>query len=235
MKIKPPAQPNASLIAGLECLHEVASSGTVGGRELARRLKMEPTRAHRLLKTLASEGYLTQDKSGRYEPGPAMHLLSAQSLHSSGLLRRAAPVLESLGRFKSVIALGMLWRTQVVYLFHAGPGERASAGIARQPFFPASMSSPGLALLALRDEEEIAGLYPDDIPGFDSRDALLKRLHAIRKSGYAEATFGPRTSVGVALDFHTAIALGSVNPDAVDEAVRELKNAADIIRNTVAI
>ena len=235
MKIKPPAQPNASLISGLDCLHEVASAGTVGGRELARRLKMEPTRAHRLLKTLASQGYLTQDKSGRYEPGPAMHLLSAQSLRSSGLLMRAGPALESLTLFKSVIALGMLWRTEVVYIFHSNPGERATAGLARQPLFPASLSSIGLVLLAQREEEEIAELYPDTIPGFDSREAFLKKLRVIRKAGHAEANFGTRVSVGVALDHHSAIALGSVEPARMEEALRELKRASSIIGNTDAV
>ena len=235
MKIKPPAQPNASLIAGLECLHEVASSGVVGGRELARRLKMEPTRAHRLLKTLASEGYLTQDSAGRYEPGPAMHLLSAQSLRSSGLLFRAAPALEALARFKSVIALGMLWRSDVVYIFHSSPGERAAASLARQPFFPATLSSIGLAILARREDAEVAELYPGEIPGFDSLDSLLAALRAVREAGHAEAMFGPRLSVGVALDGQSAIALGSVLPSVRDEAVLELKRAARLIAGADAV
>lgn len=229
MNPKPPAQPNASLISGLNCLHWVATTGRIGGRELARRMAMEPTRAHRLLKTLASQGYLLQDETGRYEPGPAMHLLSARSLRQSGLLARAMPALETLAKFRSVVALGMLWRTEVVYLFHSRTGESIAAGLGREPVFPATKSSIGLALLARRSRGEIDALYPETIPGFNSREALHAELSRIRETGCATAAFPPNISIGIALDDNSAIALGSLRADRFDEGLTALRVTRDAI------
>ncbi len=48
------AQPNHSLIDGFNVLQALASiDEPIGGRKLARLLDLEPTRANRLLKTLA--------------------------------------------------------------------------------------------------------------------------------------------------------------------------------------
>jgi len=89
-----PAQPNQSLIDGLACLQQLASEREpVGGRELARDLGLEPTRVHRLLRTLAHLGLAQQDAQRRYRPGPGIHVLAAQAMFGSGLLRRALPVL----------------------------------------------------------------------------------------------------------------------------------------------
>ena len=119
-----PAQPNQSLIDGVRCLQAVATAGVpIGGRELARRLEMEPTRANRLLKTLAAQGFLHQDGDRKYQPGAGMHVLAAQSLHGSGMLQRALPVLARLRRRRPalIVALGVLWHDQVSYLYHADP------------------------------------------------------------------------------------------------------------------
>src|SRR5262245_29763060 len=101
-----PAQPNQSLIDGLACLQALASSSeAVGNRELARALGLEPTRVNRLLKTLAHLGLAEQDAQRRYRPGPAIHVLAAQSLFGSKLIRRAIGPLEELHRFGLIVAL----------------------------------------------------------------------------------------------------------------------------------
>ena len=93
-----PAQPNRSLMDGIRCLQILSSNpGPLGARELARRLNMETTRAHRLLKTLAHMGMARQNRNAKYMPGPAMHVLAAQSLYSSGLIGKATePLLDRL-------------------------------------------------------------------------------------------------------------------------------------------
>src|SRR5258706_11898625 len=111
-----PAQPNQSLIDGLTVLQALAvSTEPVGGRALARELGLEATRVNRLLKTLAYLGMARQTPKRKYLPGPAMHVLSAQSLFGSGLIRRALPVLENLQQSGHVVALGVLWRGPVCY------------------------------------------------------------------------------------------------------------------------
>jgi DNA-binding IclR family transcriptional regulator len=122
-----PAQPNQSLIDGLSCLQALASAGKpVGSRQMARELKLEATRVNRLLKTLAHLGIAQQTPDKQYIPGPAMHVLAAQAMFGSGLLHRALEPLESLRRFKLAVAMGVLWRDHVSYLYHGGPGTKAA-------------------------------------------------------------------------------------------------------------
>ena len=123
-------QKNKSIEDCLRVLMAIAGElNTCGSRELARRLDMEPTRVNRFLKTLKSAGYVEQDDSHRYYAGSGMKVLAAQSLYGSRLLRGALPVIERVWPFDHVVALGVLFRDQVSYLFHAVPGMTMAEGI----------------------------------------------------------------------------------------------------------
>ena len=90
--MKPPlnAQPNQSLIDGIATLQALAMSPEpIGSRELARQLGIDSTKVNRLLKTLAYLGIARQTANRKYTAGPGMHVLAAQSLFASGLIRRA--------------------------------------------------------------------------------------------------------------------------------------------------
>ena len=184
----PPAQPNQSLIDGLTVLQALAvASGPVGGRALARELHLEPTRVNRLLKTLAYLGMAEQTSDRKYLPGPGMHVLAARSLYGSGLVTRAMPQLEALARYDRVVALGVLWRDQVSYLYHWQPGLTPVQAVGRLNAYPASQSSIGRILLARADETYVRALYADrDIPLFPNGiDDLLAALRAERAQDYA--------------------------------------------------
>jgi len=143
------ARPNKSVLAGLQCLHAVASSPRpVGSRELARALGLEHTKVHRALGTLALTGLAERTAGGKYRPGPAIHVLAAQSLHGSGLLQAALPHLRKLKWEGLAVALGVLWRGQVCYLVHARQHHGLEEGIGRHEIRPALRSSLGLILLA---------------------------------------------------------------------------------------
>jgi len=147
-----PAQPNRSLLEGLDVLQAVIGRpGGVGSRELARELGLEPTRVNRLLKTLAHAGLARQDEDRRYWPGPGVHALAAQAVFGSGLVRRAAGPLERLHDTGLVVALGVLWRDRVSYLYHASPGMTAGQAVGRAGLFPADRSAIGVALWAQGD------------------------------------------------------------------------------------
>jgi DNA-binding IclR family transcriptional regulator len=148
---------------------------------------MEPTRAHRLLKTLAHLGFARQTPDRKYAPGPGMHVLSAQSLHASGLIRRALAPLKALHRHGHIVALGMLWRDQVCYLYHALPGMTPGEALGRLGLYPASRSSIGMVLLARLPEEQVRETYRGrPIPGYAGgiRD-LLEDLGTIRENGHS--------------------------------------------------
>ncbi len=183
-----PAQPNQSLIDGLTCLQAVAmATGPIGSRELARQLGIEPTRANRLLKTLAYLGLTTQDDKAKYSTGPAIHILSAQTLFASGLLRTALPALRVLQKLDCIVALGVLWNDQVSYLCHALPDRPIEEGIGRLGVFPATQSSIGMVLLSRKSDAEIRSIFRNkEIPRYGvDLTKLLQELHRVRLQGFA--------------------------------------------------
>jgi len=144
-----PAQPNQSLIDGIVCLQALASRGTpVGVRELSRELGLEATRVHRLLGTLAHLGLIEKTADRKYQPGPGMHVLSAQALKGSRLLQVAWPHLRDLAHLRCTIALGLLWHDAVCYLYHGKPDRPFEEGVFHFDLFAATKSSIGLLLLA---------------------------------------------------------------------------------------
>ncbi|RXR06336.1 IclR family transcriptional regulator [Pseudoxanthomonas composti] len=238
MRTKPNAQPNQSLIDGIATLQALASSPEpIGCRELARQLDANPTRVNRLLKTLAYLGIARQTADRKYTPGPGMHVLAAQSLFASGLIRRALPVLEGLRRFGHTVALGVLWNDSVSYLFHAPPGIEAARGLGRIGLLPATTSGIGIVLLSQLSDEEVRELYEGrEIPMFPQGvEQLLATLETTRRQGHA------RVHVADARDHHiVAIAMGDpvhagiamsgwIPESATAELVAALRKAAEEI------
>ena len=183
-----PSQPNQSLIDGLACLQALAiRQEPVGASELAAELSLEVTRTHRLLKTLAHLGMAHQRPDRRYVAGPAIHVLSAQIMIASGLIRQAGKHLAELQTHGYTVALGVLWRTHVCYLFYARPDASPAASFARPDLYPATQSSIGMVLLAAKPVDEVQQLYADcEIPGYaDGMRSLLDDLERVREHGYA--------------------------------------------------
>jgi DNA-binding IclR family transcriptional regulator len=135
------------------------SESPVGSRQLARELGLEPTRVNRLLKTLAALGLIAQTAGRRYAAGPGIHILAAQSLYASGLIRYALPVLESLHDTGYLVAMGVLWRDKVSYLYHAAPGTPSIEAVGTRGFFPAMESGIGRLLTAYEPLEHIDTIY----------------------------------------------------------------------------
>lgn len=225
-----PAQPNQSLIDGLACLGALAGSDQpVGSRDLARQLGLEPTRVNRLLKTLAHLGIAQQTPDRRYQPGPGMHVLSAQALHGSGLLRRALPTLASLHAHDFIVAMGVLWRDKACYLYHASPDMQPNMAIGSQAPYPASRSGIGLALLALEPDDAIRQRMGDRPEGFESIDSLLAAIARVRQDGYAVSQIGPgiRTIAVPLAGSGAAIALsGDIPDDDIPRLANVLRAAA---------
>ena len=185
-----PAQPNRSLIDGIRCLQILSTNpGPIGTRELARRLEMETTRAHRLLKTLAHMGMARQNRNAKYMPGPAMHVLAAQSLYSSGLIGNATkPLLDLHRKVKLITAFGMLWERNVYYLYHLMPGMSAEEAVGRMRLQPVTQSAIGMMLLSKKTDEEVRDFFDgvDEIPSYTGGvEMVIEDLHRIRKQDYA--------------------------------------------------
>ncbi len=236
MRAKLNAQPNQSLIDGIATLQAVAiSPEPVGCRELARQLGFEPSRVNRLLKTLAYLGIVRQTTNRKYIGGPGMHVLTAQSLYASGLIRHALPVLESLQRFGMTVAMGVLWKDNVSFLYHSPPGMSATESLGRIGLYPASTSGLGLVLLAEHDDDYIREIYDaKPVPGFaDGVDGLLKAVENVRAKGYARLRVKPdieqhTLAVTVGKPVYAAIGLSGWIPEANAQSMAEALKAAAI-------
>jgi len=178
MKSHLPAQPNRSLMEGLEVLLALVQRGeSVGVRELARQLDMTPSRLQRYVATLAHLGLARQRPDRRYEVGAGIHSLSAMSLTASGLAPRAFAVLPELDDLGLNVALGVLWRRTVSYLYFSRPGAPPAHALGTEPGWPARESSIGLLMLAHADPEQVERDFPEDA------SLLRPQLPNIRKEG----------------------------------------------------
>jgi DNA-binding IclR family transcriptional regulator len=180
------SQPNQSLIDGLACLQLLASARKPSGsREMARNLDLDNTRVNRLLKTLASIGLAQQDSKKKYTIGPGIHALTAQSLFGSSILKQTLPLIQELPYKGVTVALGVLWRGHVTYLYHGEIGENIEKGIGRIGLVPALNSSIGKLLLSYEDDETIEGLRVNS-DRHPHKGPLFKEIKMIRKNSYAE-------------------------------------------------
>jgi len=238
MRAKLNAQPNQSLIDGIATLQAVAiSPEPVGCRELARQLGFEPSRVNRLLKTLAYLGIVRQTTNRKYISGPGMHVLTAQSLYASGFIRRALPVLEGLQSFGMTIAMGVLWKDNVSFLYHSPPGMSSSEALGRIGLYPASTSGLGLALLADHDDDYIREIYNGkSVPGFpEGVDRLIEAVQHVREAGYARLRVKPNIeqhtlAVTVGRPVYAAIGLSGWIPETNAPAIHHaLVKAAEQI------
>lgn len=230
------AQTYLSLINGLECLRMLASAdGPVGSREMARMLDLEHTKVNRLLATLTQVGLAERTAERKYRPGSAIHVLAAQSAHGSRLLRAALPHLASLKNEGLMVALGVLWRGYVCYVYSSRPGEEFASGIASGSLFPVERSSIGLVMLAaskgkgeIREFVQQAHREGREV---DEKD-LLKRLDKVRRDGYALLDRGKSMSMAVSVGSPPVAGLafaGVSDRRSVGRLVRELRDAADAI------
>lgn len=96
-----------------------------------------------------------QDEHRRYLPGPGIHALAAQAIRGSALFSHALPILERHAPKDIVVALGVLWEDQIIYIYHSGLGSQGSPALAGFRMYPAWQSVPGVTLLAAESDEAL--------------------------------------------------------------------------------
>lgn len=206
-----PAQPIKGLIDGMTVLQQLAvARESLSSLELANELGIEKTRVNRILKTLTYSGMVHRTSNRRYLPGPGMHIFAAQSLSSSGLFHNSVLHLKDLIQFGHIIALGVLWRDKLSYLFHHFPDTPFLDGVGKNLLFPATQSSLGMILLSQKNTQEIKSLYAEKetIPGYESMDSLLDHICEIRKCGYAVLKNKDSTTIAVKIGKPAYAAIG---------------------------
>ncbi|MFF5637621.1 IclR family transcriptional regulator [Streptomyces sp. NPDC012825] len=195
--VRPPAGAQAvrRALDVLHCFHD--NGPDLSASDLARRLGLSTSTAHRLARTLLGAGFLEQDAgTARYRLGPAMTELGRLSYHQRGL-HLAAPELSDLAERTGATAdLALRSGPHVVVV--AGGSVTPKAGLRR----PLHSTAPGKVLLAW---PRAGGVGPRSLPPLyasTERTAvepavLAAELERVREAGYAlddgESAHGVRT------------------------------------------
>ncbi|MFF2010576.1 IclR family transcriptional regulator [Streptomyces sp. NPDC058195] len=186
----------------LHCFHD--NGPDLSASDLARRLGLSGSTAHRLARTLLGAGFLEQDAhTSRYRLGPAVTELGRLSYHQRGL-HLAAPELTDLAARTGATA-DLALRSGPHAVIVAGGSVTPRTGLRR----PLHSTALGKVLLAWARPGEGGPASLPPLPAFTDRTivepaALEAELARVRSEGYAvndgESAQGVRTLAVPVLD-----------------------------------
>ncbi|WP_176086523.1 IclR family transcriptional regulator C-terminal domain-containing protein [Martelella sp. HB161492] len=182
------------VFAVLETLAENRASGLA---EVAQCAMTSKSTTHRLLQTMIDLGYVEQDPdTEKYALSLRLFSLAARSLKSQAdILRVADKVMGKLSRVTGEsLNLGVLdgREQRVVYIHQYDSTYSLSMNSTLGMRNPLHSTSLGKALLAFRDDDEIAermakmAMEPAAPNTIRDKQVLLDQLHQARLNGYAE-------------------------------------------------
>ncbi|WP_232661968.1 IclR family transcriptional regulator [Pseudonocardia sp. TRM90224] len=206
--------------------------------DVAERLGVARSTAHRLLAMLVYHDFAEQDSDRRYIAGPALRgTLPADAGHEH--LRAAAlPHLRTLvERSGETANLTVLLGDQVLFIATVECTHVLRVGDREGRTLPAHLTSGGKVLLARRPPAEIAAAYAGtavDVP------ALQRALRQVRKQEFGvnnQATEAGVTAIGCAITDTAAVSLAMptarYSRDRVPEWVALLRETAERIAGTL--
>ena len=164
----------------------------IGISDLARRLGIAKSTAHRLAVTLVSEGLLEQDRdSGKYRLGVALFRLGALVRRRMEVSNEARPFLYELReKINESVHLAILDGSEIMYVYNLESTHairmRSDLGVRK----PAYCTAEGQAILAFAAPEVVdqvlaAGLARRTPKTITAPDRIQKALAAVRQRGCA--------------------------------------------------
>ncbi len=176
----------------LDCL--AAEAVPLSAIELSRKLGISRSTAYRLLTTLSTGGYVTQDVASpeKYRLGYKILELASNLLNSIELRQQALPILKELRDFANeTLHLVVMERGQVVYIdkLECSQAVRMHSSIGRLGFVHST--AVGKAMAAFMPKDTLASIIelhglPALTPNTITDEAsLLQELDKVREQGYA--------------------------------------------------
>jgi DNA-binding IclR family transcriptional regulator len=143
-----------SVRTALDLLDCFMGSGELGVSDIARRLGVAKSTAHRLLTTLAGGGMVEKNPlTGRYRLGIRVYELGTLAVNRNRLRSLALPVMEELRRLTGhTIHLSVADGADVVHLERLRSMRQAGVPVDLRRRFPAHSTSGGKAIAALNEE-----------------------------------------------------------------------------------
>ena len=171
--------------------------------EVAQRLGVARSTAHRLLAMLVYRDFANQNDDRRYVAGPAMLRPAAAPEPMAHLREIALPHLQSLTtQTDETSNLVIVVADQVRFAATAECGQVLRVGDREGRVLPAHLASGGRAVLATRSDAEIRTLYSNSESEVVDVDVLLRDLRRVSRQGFAvnqQRTEAGVTAIGCAL------------------------------------
>lgn len=183
-----PADASGAVERSLRLLRFIAEGGSTRNiSEAARRIGVNRVTLMRLLATLEQAGMLVAEAEG-HRLGVPFLTLAAAALGSSSLIARAREVLPGVAAATRMSTyLVVREHHEIVYSLAETPDTPLVSQIRVGSRLPAYRATPGLAMLALADADEVARMCESAWREADAPDwaALSARLQRIRDEGCA--------------------------------------------------
>lgn len=219
-----------------------------GVRELAAELGLGKSSVHRILHTLATEGFVRKnEETNKYELGLSVLELSSIVLGHLDLHTEAMPIIRQLAeRCNETAHLAVLENLQVVYLCKVESEDSIELSSYTGRHNDTHCTSSGKLLLAYGEPYFVDLLLKNGLNSFTkntitSAEAFQKELEDIRKKGYSMSRGELRsdvTSISAPVRDYSGKVIAAINlvgPSTrftnrrTEFYVRELKGAAAII------
>jgi DNA-binding IclR family transcriptional regulator len=238
-----------SVARAIGILELLAEQGTLGVRDIARRMELSPTIVHRLLSTLASAGYAERSSdTQKYRIGYRAYRIGCSFLAHNDLDRASTPELVALAENHQVNSfLGVLRDHAVVYLkVVKSNGPIVINNAAGSLALPHSTAFGKVLLAALPDKQvaEVMGREPYKRLTKKTKTSLrslLTELREVRLSGIAvsdEENLNNVYSVGAAVRDSSGAVIASLSGAVprqgltkrdIDHLCSVVKDAADSV------
>jgi len=185
----------------LRLLEVFKDQPSISVKEGAARLGVAPSTAHRLLSTLLSHGFVSQDPANRsYRAGPALLDIALGALEGIDVRRTARHHLERLSAaVRETVNLIVLDGTMIRFLDSVEGPEAVRVSSRTGTVLPAHCTAGGKVLLAALGEAQLRRLYPTrrlvglTAHSVTDRSRLEAELERVRRDGFA-ASFEQSTA-----------------------------------------
>jgi DNA-binding IclR family transcriptional regulator len=192
---KPNQQPYAieSVDNALRILLMLRSSSAVRVTDVSQRLGVARSTAHRLLTTLAGQGFVSQHPTRRiYVAGRVLVEIGLTTVGNLDVRRAAHGPLRALAaELNETTNLMVLSGTSLTRFIDGVEGQQPiRVGTRTGVVMPSNATSGGKVLLADLPDTEIRATFADGVPGVTRRtivaiDALLEEVAVVRDQGFA--------------------------------------------------
>lgn len=193
LEYRRPPYPLESVDNALRALHLLRDYGSVRIADVADRLGIAPSTAHRIMSMLVYQGFSVKDDYHCYFPGPALTAPLNVSERVQPLTTAARPILTGLAaELSEVVSLSIRIGVHIRVLLTVGEVNTNDFGDRSGSVYPAHSTSGGRALLAVEQPTLVEKLYLSDattLSGSTLSEAayskLIAELDRTRRRGYA--------------------------------------------------